>query len=145
MRQDIDCVFCAIASREIPADILAENETCISFLDAQPLASGHVLVIPKSHAVDILSAPAETVGDLMKLTKRVVAALNTVLQPDGFTIGINHGRAAGQAVPHLHLHAVPRFAGDGGKSIHGALADMESELVPEIGQKIKDALKSLPD
>lgn len=145
MRKDEDCVFCAIAAGEIPADILAENETCVAFLDAQPLASGHVLVIPKSHALDILSAPADTVGDLMKLTKKIISALNSVLQPDGFTIGINHGRAAGQAVPHLHLHAVPRFAGDGGKSIHGALVGIESEPVPEIGQKIKDALKSLPD
>lgn len=139
------CVFCKIVSREIPVEILAENETCISFLDAEPLASGHILVIPKSHASDILSAPMETVGDLMKLTKRVVAALSVVIQPHGFTIGINHGHAAGQAVPHLHLHVVPRFEGDGGKSIHGALANMESEVIPNIGQKIKDALKSLPD
>jgi histidine triad (HIT) family protein len=145
MRKDIDCIFCAIAAGEIPAEILAENETCVSFLDAEPLASGHMLVIPKSHALDILSASVETAGDLMKLTKRVVAALNVALRPDGFTIGINHGHAAGQAVPHLHLHVVPRFAGDGGKSIHGALAGMVSDPVPEIGQKIKDALKSLPD
>ena len=139
------CVFCKIANKEIPAEILAENETCISFLDAQPLASGHMLVIPKAHALDILSAPTETVGDLLKLTKRVVAALKVVVEPDGFTIGINHGQAAGQAVPHLHLHIVPRFTRDGGKSIHGALADIESKPVLEIGQKLKDALKSLPD
>jgi histidine triad (HIT) family protein len=145
MRKDIDCVFCAIAAGEIPAEILVENETCVAFLDAEPLAPGHMLVIPKFHALDILSAPAETVGDLLKLTKRVVAALKLVIQPDGFTIGINHGPAAGQAVPHLHLHIVPRFAGDGGKSIHGALANIESKPVSDIGQKIKDALKSLPD
>jgi histidine triad (HIT) family protein len=139
------CVFCKIASQEIPAEILAANETCISFLDAEPLAPGHMLVVPKKHFPDILLAPAETVADLMRLTKRVTTALNEVVQPDGFTIGINHGRAAGQAIPHLHLHVVPRFNGDGGKSIHGALARLAAKPVSDIGQKIKDALKSLPD
>lgn len=139
------CVFCKIANQEIPAEILAANETCLSFLDAEPLAPGHMLVVPKKHFLDILLAPAETAGDLMKLTKRITAALNEVIRPDGFTIGINHGRAAGQAVPHLHLHIVPRFNGDGGKSIHGALAGLAARPVSEIGQKIKDALKSLPD
>ena len=140
-----DCVFCKISKQEIPAEILAANGSCIAFLDVQPLAPGHLLVIPKEHFLNLLSAPIEVAGDLMKLTKRVTTALEAAIHPDGFTIGINHGSVAGQAVPHLHLHIVPRFTGDGGKSIHGALAGMATKLVPEIGQKIKDALKSLPD
>jgi ATP adenylyltransferase len=110
------CVFCAIAADGEPSvdnGIVWRGETTFAVLNAYPYASGHLLVMPLRH-VDELGAltPSES-ADLWEATRLAVASVGTAYDPDGVNIGANLGRAAGAGIPaHLHLHVVPRWAGD---------------------------------
>lgn len=108
-------------SGEVPAAILDNGEKTLAFLDIHPLSSGHTLVIPKREVPTILELERDELADLFLTVQRVSAILSKALNPAGFTIGINHGEAAGQAVEHLHVHVIPRYAGDEGLNIHSIL------------------------
>ncbi len=118
-----DCVFCAIVAGDIPARTVYETDEVLAFLDANPLARGHTLVIPKGHAQHVGDLDPERSRALFDavstLTPRVQAAVNA----DAATVGINDGEAAGQEVPHVHVHLIPRFEGDGGGPIHAVAGD----------------------
>ncbi len=117
----MDCIFCKIINQEIPAAVIYEDEAALALLDIHPHAWGHAMVLPKKHYPTILEVPNEELGALFAAVKKVTAAEKKALHPDGFTIGINHGEVSGQAVPHLHIHILPRFRGDGGGSIHSVV------------------------
>lgn len=131
-----DCLFCKIASKEISAAVVYEDESAIAFLDVNPFVLGHALVISKSHAENILDLPDGEIGDVFLAVKRVTGMLERALKPEGFTIGINHGRISGQSVPHLHIHVIPRYPGDGGGSIHSVVENRPKESVKETREKI---------
>ena len=114
----MDCLFCKIIKKEIPAEIIYEDNNAIGILDIHPLTPGHTMVLPKTHAENILDLPDDQVSPIFLAVKRVTEKLKNSHNPAGFTIGINHGRISGQVVDHLHIHVIPRFSGDGGKSIH---------------------------
>ncbi len=102
------CPFCAVASDRITL----ENEHALAFDDGYPVAQRHTLVIPRLHVTSVFDlGPAEqaAVWDLIAQTR---AQLADTLRPDAFTIGINDGTAAGQTVPHAHIHLIPRWNGD---------------------------------
>lgn len=103
---------------ELEAPLIAQNDGAVAFLDRSPRAPGHALVVPRRHAGSLVELPAEDVGPLFALVRETAALLGGKLGTDAMTIGINQGAIAGQAVPHLHVHLIPRFAGDGGRSIH---------------------------
>lgn len=134
-----NCIFCKIARREIAAEIIYEDMHAVGFLDIHPCAAGHTVVVPKRHAETILDLENGEVGTVFTAVRRVVALLKKSLHPDGFTIGINHGQTVGQAVPHLHVHVIPRFMGDGGKSIHVVVTNPPAESLAAIAQKIMAA------
>lgn len=131
-----DCLFCKIARHEIPVLVVREDEHTLAFLDVNPRAEGHTVVIPKAHAETLLDLPDAELGPLWLAVREVSAALLGALGPDGFTIGLNHGREAGQAVPHLHVHVIPRRKGDGGGSIHTIVNAPPAEPLAEIHRKI---------
>ena len=133
----MDCIFCKIGAKEVPAAIVMEDEHAIAMLDLEPISPGHTLVIPKMHAVTILDLPQKEVGPVFLLVQKMTERLKEVLNADGFTIGINHGDAGGQAVKHLHIHIVPRFSGDGGRSIHSVVSNPGTESVEEIAARLK--------
>ena len=116
----MDCLFCKIVDGEILSQKIYEDDLSFAFLDAQPLTKGHSLIIPKNHAENILELPDGEIAPVFLAVKHVTKMLLKAIQPEGFTIGINHGRISGQAVDHLHIHVIPRYKGDGGESIHGA-------------------------
>lgn len=116
-----DCLFCKIANKEIFSYIVYENEKVLCFLDILPLARGHLLVIPKNHAENILHLKEEDLTAVFKAAKTMTKKLFKALKPDGFTIGINHGKISGQTIDHFHLHIIPRFKGDGGGSIRSVI------------------------
>lgn len=132
----MDCIFCKIANGEIPADIVDESEDAVAVLDIHPKAPGHVMVLPKVHAETILDLPDEKVKGVFLLVKQVTEKLKKAFSPDGFTLGINHGKNAGQAIDHLHIHIIPRFKGDGGGSIHTVVENPPKESIEEIKKKI---------
>lgn len=113
-----NCLFCKIINKEIPADIFYEDDHAIAFFDIKPLTKGHSLVVPKYHAYGILELPDEEVAPVFLAVKKVAKQLSDKFGTKAFTIGINNGKISGQAVDHLHIHIIPRFAGDGGGSIH---------------------------
>ena len=133
----MDCLFCTIAAKKTPAEIVYEDGTAIAFLDIHPKAPGHTVVILKSHAETILDAPPETLGPLFRAVQAVVARIKDRLHPAGFTIGINHGVHAGQAIDHMHVHIIPRFAGDGGGSIHTIVTNTPKESIHAIAEQLR--------
>lgn len=118
-----------------------EDDVALGFLDINPLAPGHTMIIPKEHSVDLLGLPTSSVGSLFQAVKRVTGLLNKALTPDGFTIGINHGKVSGQAVDHLHIHIIPRFTDDGGGSLHSVVNNPPKESLEEIRSKILNVSK----
>ena len=132
----MDCLFCKIASKEIPSEVVYEDEAAIAFLDVNPLTLGHTVIIPKSHAENILDLADDRVGATFLAVKHVAKMLERAVNPEGFTIGINHGRISGQTVPHLHIHVIPRYLGDGGGSIHSVVEFRPKESIQKTKEKI---------
>ena len=137
-----ECIFCQIAEKKVKAQIIEESENFLVFLDIHPHAPGHSLVIPKKHFANFKELPNEYGQEFVKITKEAILKLKQVLSTDNFTLGINEGPLAGQAVLHLHLHVIPRFKNDGGGSIHSVVYNQPRESVEEIYQKIINASKS---
>lgn len=104
----IPCVFC-----QLPRDrIVSENEHAILIEDAFPVSPGHSLVIPKRHVASFFEVSADERVSMLALLDLARGVLQARHRPDGFNIGINDGAAAGQTVPHLHMHLIPRYQGD---------------------------------
>lgn len=135
----MDCVFCRIIQKQIPSEIIYEDEYSLAFLDIHPRAPGHALVIPKIHAPNILEIEDRSLIGLITAVKKTVALISKALMPAGFTIGINHGKISGQEVDHLHIHILPRFEGDRGSSIQSAVLNPPEASLQEIANKIKNA------
>lgn len=131
----MDCIFCKIIKREIPAHFIYEDAAVIGILDIRPRTPGHTIVIPKNHVFSVSDVSSEDTGDIFEGVKKVVDILKNKLQPEGFTIGINHGEVAGQEVPHLHIHIMPRWERDGGGSVQ-SIVDYQEESVDVIKKKI---------
>ena len=110
-----DCIFCAIAAGEIPSFKVYEDDEVLAYLDINPFSEGHTLVIPKAHHTGLLDAPEDVLSTLVARVKKVAAHLKEALPCDGFNILQNNGAAAGQTVPHLHFHIVPRYSAGGSK------------------------------
>ena len=110
-----DCIFCAIAAGEIPCFKIYDDADFLAYLDINPCSEGHALVIPKTHVTGLLDAPDDLLAALVACVKKVAAHLKTALPCDGFNILQNNGAAAGQTVPHLHFHIVPRYGAGGGE------------------------------
>ncbi len=138
----MSCVFCRIAAGVHPAEIVYQDERVIAFLDINPLNPGHTLVIPKAHVERLSDVPAELTGPLLAAAVRVAKAAQEALGAAGVNLIVNDGRAAGQAIPHLHLHVVPRFSGDGGGSLHSLLPVKSGLDLPEIAAKLRAKLSS---
>ena len=132
----MDCLFCKIANKEVVADVVYENDGAVGVLDIHPVAPGHTMILPKVHAENILDLPKDKVELVFIAVQEMTQKLQDIFSPDGFTIGINHGKVSGQAVDHLHIHIIPRFKGDGGKSIH-SVVDNSPESLADIKEKFK--------
>jgi histidine triad (HIT) family protein len=131
-----DCIFCKITKKEIPAEIIYEDETTIAVLDVNPRAPGHTMILPKIHAENILDLSEAATGLVFNAVKKTTEILKNGLKPDGFTTGINQGRAGGQIVDHLHIHIIPRWENDGGGSIHSVVNNPPKKSINLIKQKI---------
>lgn len=135
-----DCIFCQIANGEQEAFKLIENEHAVAFLDINPLTDGHTVVIPKKHYERLVDIPSNELAELFKVVKTVNQALTSTLDAAGSNIGINDGKQAGQAIPHLHAHIIPRYQGDGGGSFHSIVHMETSEDFSSLQEQIRDAL-----
>lgn len=134
-----DCLFCKIANKEIPAEVIFEDTHALAFLDIMPKAPGHTMVIPKVHARNILDLPEAEIGPLFAAVRKIAERLTRSLKADGLTIGINQGEASGQTVEHLHIHLLPRFKGDRGGSIHSVVSNPPEDSLAEIAKRLRSS------
>lgn len=138
-----DCIFCSIVAGDIPARTVYETDAVLAFLDANPLARGHTLVIPKSHAQHVGDLDADLASDLFDAVASLTPRIQDAVDADGANVGVNDGEAAGQEVPHVHVHVVPRFEGDGGAPIHavaGERPDLSDDELDAVADEVAAAI-----
>jgi histidine triad (HIT) family protein len=129
----MDCIFCKIVKGEIKARIVLESTKSIAFLDAFPLAKGHTLVIPKNHYEKIQEMSSEDSSDLFSLMHKLVPKVDSI--SGSSLVAIHNGKDAGQEVPHVHAHLIPRSISDGASAVHSMfktrpkLSDVESDEI----------------
>ncbi len=109
----MDCIFCKIIAGEIPSYKVYEDEFTLAFLDINPTNPGHTLVIPKKHFANVEEIDEEILCQVIKAVKKVGESIKKNLGAPGYNIMENNDPAAGQIVPHLHFHVVPRISDDG--------------------------------
>lgn len=134
-----DCIFCAIVAGDIPSRTVFEDDLVMAFLDANPLAPGHTLVIPKDHHETLGVVPEDLAAHLFGALHRLTPAVEHAVDAQGSNVAFNNGEAAGQEVPHVHAHIIPRFDGDGGNPIHavaGARPDLSDDELDRIAEDI---------
>ena len=117
----MDCIFCKIATKEIPTKILYEDEDTISFLDAFPVAKGHTLVIPKEHHTKIQDLSSNENQKLFDTVHKMIEKVDSL---QGSTlVAIHNGKESGQEVPHVHVHLIPRSNDDSAGPVHSMFKD----------------------
>lgn len=108
----MDCIFCKIIAGEISSYKIYEDDFVLSFLDIAPINPGHTLVIPKKHIANMEDVDEKTLCQIMKVVKKIGEAIKNGLGVAGYNIFENNDPVAGQIVPHLHFHIVPRVEDD---------------------------------
>ena len=143
--QDPNCIFCKIIDGEISARVIIQNEKVMALLDAFPLAAGHTLVIPKSHYAKVQQMSEQDAVAVFDMVWKLAGAVETASQVNASTIAIHNGSDAGQEVPHVHVHIVPRKSGDGAGAIH-SMFKMKPKQSPQdmdsLRNRIADNLSS---
>lgn len=104
---NMDCIFCKIAKKEIPAKVLYEDDIVISYLDINPDSNGHTLIIPKKHYTDLMDIDDQTLLHIMKIARQLKNELEKKLHIDGLTLIQNNGDI--QEIKHYHLHLKPFY------------------------------------
>ena len=139
------CVFCGIVVGREPASFVYRDEVVVAFLGHRPVTRGHTLVIPRQHATHLADMDEETGAHLFRVTMRVAAAIRrAAVRADGIRLALSDGRAAGQAVMHVHMHVIPRYSGDGvwGGEMEGRRQATRAEL-DETAEEIARAYRQL--
>jgi histidine triad (HIT) family protein len=139
--QDPNCIFCKIVSGEIPTRVIMQNEKAMALLDAFPLAAGHSLVIPKSHYAKVQQMSEQEAMAIFEIVWKLSGAVETGSQVSASTIAIHNGSEAGQEVPHVHVHIVPRKRGDGAGAIH-SMFKTKPKLSPHDMDSLRERIAS---
>jgi histidine triad (HIT) family protein len=124
----METVFHKILAGEIPNYTVYEDEHVLAFLDIEPKSKGHTLVIPKVFALTLIDLPDEALAGYLTGIKRTIERIDAVLAPDGFSVGWNMGKSAGQLVPYIHCHIMPRWDGDGGGNMHSIVNSFDGDV-----------------
>jgi histidine triad (HIT) family protein len=139
-----DCIFCSIVDGEIPSRTVYEDDDVLAFLDVNPLATGHTLVVPKAHHERLNDLPPDLGARVGETLTRLVGPVESAVDADGSTVAFNNGEAAGQEVPHVHGHVVPRFEDDGGRPIHslfGGAEDLADDELDAVADRIASGVE----
>ena len=134
----MDCIFCKIISGKIKSKFLKETDYSVSFLDAFPLAAGHVLVVPKKHHEKIQDLTIQENIDLFSLVYEIMPNVDKIT---GSTlVAIHNGKDAGQEIPHVHVHLVPRSNDDSAGAIHSmfnSTVNLSESEMDELYDKLR--------
>ncbi len=107
-----ECIFCKVIAGEIPGEVVDSDDHTLTVMDINPATRGHVVVITRTHAENLLELNDEDLMAAMTTVRRVVHRMRDTLHPDGFNILHNIGRAAWQSIFHFHVHVIPRYKDD---------------------------------
>lgn len=132
----MQCVFCEIVKGSVNAYKIFESENFLAFLDINPRSKGHCLVIPKQHYQNLLDMSEDKIFGLFNTTKLVAGRIASKLNTKAFNICINNGREAGQVIPHLHVHIIPRYGEDRDIAIE-AILPVREELKNNLAEIVK--------
>lgn len=135
-----DCVFCKIVDEEIDAEVVYENDYAMAFLDANPVVDGHTVIVPKEHFERFSDLTEEVATGVFSVLREVNEAILTGLEADGTNVGLNDGEAAGQAIPHTHVHVIPRYSGDGGGSLHSIIKVGGEKELPDVAETLRSKI-----
>ncbi|HLF17189.1 MAG TPA: HIT family protein [Candidatus Thermoplasmatota archaeon] len=138
------CIFCAIANGDVPSANLFEDGRVFAFLDINPLAPGHTLIVPKRHAAKVEECDGKDLAALLETAKRLLPILCRETGHPDATLAFNNGPGAGQEVAHVHLHLVPRKKGDGHGPIHALFPDRrkaDTEELHDLAVRVQKALE----
>ncbi len=143
------CVFCANFEEGAKADpqnyIIHRGETTFTIMNIYPYNTGHLMILPQKHVATLSDITAQTQYEIMALADHFVEILEELMQPDGFNIGLNLGRAAGAGIDtHLHLHIVPRWSGDSNFMTVVGETRVLPETLPDTYARIVEALRKRP-
>lgn len=137
-----ECIFCAIATGRAEASIVYEDDTVVAFVDLNPVTQGHLLVVPRTHAVGLEDLDPDTSAHVWSVGHHLARALRrSTLRCEGINVLLCDGAVAFQTVFHFHLHVIPRYAGDGWTLVPDT-SERERALLDADAQAIKDALAS---
>jgi histidine triad (HIT) family protein len=140
-----ECAFCAIVARQAEASMVYEDETAVVFMDLNPVTPGHLLVVPRTHAVGLEDLDAETGARVWSVGHDMARALRrSSMNCQGINVVVCDGDAAYQTVFHFHLHVIPRCSGDGlGKPFKVEPQEREKSLRDDDADAIKAAIASM--
>lgn len=113
-----DCIFCKIIKGDVPARVIKQNDRALAFLDAFPLAAGHALVVPKTHYAKVQDMTGEDSSAVFALAHEIVGKVESAAGTSASLLAVHNGKDAGQEVPHVHVHVIPRRPGDGAGPVH---------------------------
>ena len=139
MTADTDCLFCKIIAGEIPCFKLFEDDETLAFMDINPANEGHALVIPKEHARDVYAISDAAITATVKTAKKIAAAIEKTLNPDGLNLLQCNGPAAAQSVFHFHMHVLPRQEGDQLK-LNWGLKPGDMDAIGTLAERIRGNL-----
>jgi histidine triad (HIT) family protein len=140
MTRDEDCIFCKILNGDIPCVKIFEDDKVLAFMDIMPLNKGHLLVIPKIHVGNLMEIDPLLYGHIAAVTSTISRAVKKAVNPDGINIMQLNGKAANQVVPHLHMHLVPRWEGDGLTICSWTPVMGEQAEIEAVAEQIKSSL-----
>lgn len=135
-----NCIFCRILRGELPCTKVYEDDVVVAFMDIGPIVKGHTLVVPRQHLDPLTAVPPALLGRLMEVVQKIVRAQVNGLKADGVNVHQSNGAAAGQVVPHVHVHVIPRFADDGHRWNWAARKYDSPEEMKALAEAIRAAL-----
>lgn len=130
----MNCIFCNIVKREIPSDIIYEDNFTMAFLDIGPSSPGHLLIVPKLHYKNLDDIDDIMLSYIFRVVKKLGTALERALAVEGYNVMINNGKVAGQVIDHFHCHLIPRYANDG--LTHWPAQSYQPEEAKRLAKKI---------
>ncbi len=133
---DLDHLFERIAAGEIPSHRVYEDEHVFAFLDINPLSRGHTLVIPKKRYLKLHEVPQDVAAALGRAVARIAGAVLGATGATAYNVLQNNGAPAGQAVPHVHFHIIPKYADGTGLPHHWPARPLDKTEAPGLAQAI---------
>lgn len=129
-----NCIFCQIVKGDIPAKKIYEDDNYLAFLSVGPASLGHAIVIPKKHTATFAELESQVAADLIQVVQKLAIDIKAKLNADAFNLGLNNGEIAGQVIPHVHWHIIPRYKND--TLVHWGVDEQAKDKMDEVLAKL---------